>query len=108
MRTDPSGQYEIKVPYGVYWMEVLKDVACSVRRPDFNVSASDGLSFDFVLVPCARDSSVSDYHEEEIPANKSIGLPELRRAYIGWNHRRLQVVYSSSLPTAFPGNTDDG
>jgi hypothetical protein len=43
--TDKSGRYEIKLPYGTYWTEVLKDGTCRIQRPDFRISPGEFSAF---------------------------------------------------------------
>jgi hypothetical protein len=100
-RTDASGRYKIDLPYGTYWMRVLKDGACGTQRPDFGVSAGESLHFDFELVSCdAIDgppaiaetlpsgvdakpifTAATGYSEEVIPKDTRLGRPEIRVAF---------------------------
>jgi hypothetical protein len=83
-RTDSSGRYELKLPYGAYWIEVLKDGSCPAQRPVFKISPAQSLSFDFELVACPSDakqpSSAYPYREQAIPGDKRLSRPEVRVA----------------------------
>jgi hypothetical protein len=102
IRTDVSGKYEIKVPYGTYWVEVLKDGTCAVRRSDFHISPGERLHFDFELVACPSDANEDEsspsYREEAIPGDRRSGRPEIRIAFGERSSNGAVDTYKSFLP----------
>ena len=100
-RTNVSGDFEIKIPYGTYFVAALKDGTCRTRRSDFHISPGQRLRFDFELVPCPSDSNRSEqfpYDEESIPGDSRTGRPEIRVAFGEHLSTGALDVYKSFLP----------
>jgi TonB family protein len=75
-RTDELGGYEIKLPTGTYWMEVLKDGTCRIQKPDVRVSSGESLHFDLELVSCDSVDGPAQIAETlVIPSSQGITEP---------------------------------
>jgi hypothetical protein len=100
-RTNLSGDFEINIPSGTYFVAALKDGTCGVRRSDFHISRGERLHFDFELVICPSDSNRSEsypYGEESIPADHRAGRPEIRIAFGEHASTGTLDIYKSFLP----------
>ena len=98
VKTNAAGTYELRLAYGTYWMQVLKDGTCAVQRPDFRISPGEELHFDFVMVLCASDSASADYHEQTILGDRSSGRPDIRIGFGEHISTGTVDVYKGFLP----------